>query len=552
MATSTSWAQEVITCDLCPKPTQQFCNNCQVSLCVDCVSKHVDKFKSQTHDIVHFTNRKIQPVFPECEVHPNQRCEAYCQQCHVQVCLKCILSSHSGHKIVEMQEIFNERKREIEKENQEIESIIIPKYKKKMDNIAGKISTSRAKFDKLEKEAEKHRKLWHQEVDNIFNKVSSLIKSMRENNNTPLQSHQSKLKNLIPDMMQIVEQNKEILKTNKVSDVNNYKSKLTEYRDIPADADVKIPSLNTKTVQGRELSIELEEFKATLTQSAYISSPTDEVSHLSMRELLDKARVIATIPTEVKPLRSVACVGIDEAWVCGSDKVMRLVDIHGSLQESVTTSDQCYPDDISVTKQGELIYSDYGSKTVNIVRRGRSETLITTPQGWTPWELCCTKSGDILVNVYKNKQNKILRYQGKILKQEIYRDEHRNVIFEEGYFTLFMAENNNGDICVSDRNAGIVILVDKTGRVRFRYDGTPARREQPIDPGQIVTDSMSQIIVTDVNNNCLHILDQDGQFLGCVDNCGLDKPIGLSMDSEGRLWVGLKNSGEIKVIQYIK
>ncbi|XP_062568368.1 uncharacterized protein LOC134230556 [Saccostrea cucullata] len=552
MATPTSWAQEVITCDLCPKPTQQFCNNCQVSLCVDCVSTHVDKFKSQTHDIVHFTNRKIQPVFPECKVHSNQRCEAHCQQCHVQVCLKCIFSSHNGHKIVEIQEIFNVKKSEIEKENQEIESIIIPKYKKKMDNIAGKISTSMAKFNELEREAEKHRQLWHHEVDNIFNKINSMIKSTRENHLTFLKSHQSKFKNLIPDMMQTVTQIKEILKTNKVSDVNNYESKLTEYRDIPADIDVEIPSLKTNAVQGGELSISLGEYKAALTQSA-LSSLTDEVFHLSMRELLDKARVIATIPTEVYPLWGVVCVGTDEAWVSGNNKVIRRVDIHGSVQESITTQCPFCPGAISVTRQGELIYSDYFNKTVNIVRRGRSEVLITPPQGWGPWGLCCTRSGDILVNVNSNKQNKIICYQGKTMNQEIYKDEHGNTIFKEGYTMLIsLAENNNGDICVTDFNADIMVVVDKTGRVRFRYDGTPPRREKSFNPRYIVTDSNSHIIVADYNNACLHILDQDGQFLGCVDNCGLDKPSGLSVDSEGRLWVGLCDSGEIKVIQYMK
>ncbi|XP_062606426.1 uncharacterized protein LOC134268251 [Saccostrea cucullata] len=551
MATPTSWAQEVITCDLCPKPTQQFCNNCQISLCVDCVSKHVDKFKSQTHDIVHFTNRKIQPVFPDCKVHPNQRCEAHCQQCHVHVCLKCILSSHKSHSIVEMQEIFNEKKNYIEKENQEIEFIIIPKYKKKMDNIAGKISISTAKFDELEKEAEKHRKLWHQEVDNIFNKVSSMIESTKENFITSLKSHQSKFKNLIPDMMQTVEQNKEILKTNRVSDVNNYKSKLTEYRDIPADIDVKIPSMNTSTAQGRELNIELGEYKAKLTQTA-LSSLTDEVSYLSMKELLDKARVIATIPSGVKPLFQVACVGTDEVWAVGIDGVIRCVNIHGSLHESVTTTSHYSPNDICVTKQGELIYIDSDSKTVNIVRRRRSKVLITPPRGWAPERLCCTRAGDILVNVSSEYQNKILRYQGKILKQEIYIDEHRNLIFKEGNSVLNLAENNNGDICVSDCNADIVVVMDKTGRVRFRYDGTPARRKKKFDPRKIVTDSMSQIIVIDYNNACLHILDQDGQLLRCLDKCCLDKPIGLSVDSEGRLWVGLFGSGEIKVIQYME
>jgi sugar lactone lactonase YvrE len=66
-----------------------------------------------------------------------------------------------------------------------------------------------------------------------------------------------------------------------------------------------------------------------------------------------------------------------------------------------------------------------------------------------------------------------------------------------------------------------------------------------------VTDSMSHIIVGDQFNRCLHILDQNGLFLRCVDS-GSYKPTGLSVDSEGRLWVGQYESGEVKVIQYMK
>ncbi|XP_078330449.1 protein brain tumor-like [Crassostrea virginica] len=99
-----------------------------------------------------------------------------------------------------------------------------------------------------------------------------------------------------------------------------------------------------------------------------------------------------------------------------------------------------------------------------------------------------------------------------------------------------MSDNNNGDVCVSDSNANTVVVVDKTGRVRFRYNGTPARREISFAPRGIVTDAFSQIIVADRNNKCLHILDQNGQFLRCVDDCRLDCPHGLSVDSEGRLW----------------
>ena len=149
-------------------------------------------------------------------------------------------------------------------------------------------------------------------------------------------------------------------------------------------------------------------------------------------------------------------------------------------------------------------------------------------------------------------KNKIIRYQGQNLRQEINADEQEKSIFKEVYGSLYMSENNNGDICVSDANAGTIVVVDKKGKIRFRYDGTPARRGKTCGLRGIVTDALSQIIVADYNNNCLHILDQNGQFLRCIDNCELDKPIGLSVDNEGRLWVGLNESGKIKVIEYLQ
>ncbi|XP_048740752.2 E3 ubiquitin-protein ligase TRIM9-like [Ostrea edulis] len=551
MAEPTSRAQEIISCDLCVKPTQQFCNNCQLSLCVDCVSKHVDKLKYQQHDIVHFKDRKVD--FPECEFHTNQRCEVHCQQCDVPVCLKCMRGPHNGHKIEDIPEIFSDKKKELEKEIREIESTIIPQYKKKNEETEHTLSYIMAEFDELQREEEKHRKFWHQEVDNIFNKFGSLMKSRKANLLAALNSHQSKLTNQIPNMTETVQQNKEILRSNNVSAVTNYKSKLEEYRNMPTDIDVKLPSLKTNTVQGRELSLELGEYKASLTQTT-LPSLTEEVSHLSLPKMLEQAKSVTTIPARVNPLLHVACVRVNEAWVSDKDKTIRRVGIHGSVRDTVTTTCLYWPDDITVTRQGELVYSDSRNRTVNIVKHGRTETLITTPQGWHPDKLCCTKSGDILVSMgtTDDSQNKIVGYQKHTVKQEIDRDEDGEPIYKGGDYSLYVVENNNGDICASDNNADTVIVVDRSGRVRFRYDGTPARRKKSFNPKHIVTDSMSQIIVADYNNACLHILDQNGQFLRCVDNYGLDNPNGLSVDSEGRLWVGLRDSGEVKVIQYMK
>jgi hypothetical protein len=322
---------------------------------------------------------------------------------------------------------------------------------------------------------------------------------------------------------------------------------------MPADVEVKLPSLYTNTVQGRELSLEFSDYRASLIQTG-LSCLTEEVSHLSLQGLLEQAKSIAAIPTGVNPLHHVACVGVDEAWVSGADKTIRRVDIHGSVRDTVTTTCQPFPNAITVTRQGELVYSDGYNSIVNIVRHGRTETMITTPRGWHPGRLCCTKSGDILVSMgtADESQRKIVRYQGHTVTQEINKDEDGKPIYKGGKLPLCVVENNNGDVCASDNNAYTVVVVNKSGRVRFRYDGKPARRKELFNPAHLVTDSMSQIILADFSNACLHILDQNGQFLRCVDNCGLDYPTGLSVDSEGRLWVGLEKLGEVKMIQYKK
>ena len=571
MATSTSWAQDVITCDLCDKAAQQFCNSCQVSLCSDCVSKHTDAFKSMSHEIAPFLDRKTKLVLPECNEHSGQRCEVNCKECNTPLCLKCIVSgSHKGHDVEELTEYHESIIRKIKSDTEEMQAKLIPKYQKADVEIGKKISKTKSILNDLVKESKNLRKLWHQEVDNIFDKIDALSQSLTEKNLNALQKYHSKIRDLISEMNTIVKQNERIFTSNKLSEVNKYKSKLNEYHDfhdVPEHVDLELPSLRSNMDQGKEFIIEIRGYRATLKQMSPPSSSAD-VSRLTtgIGKLMDQASVIATIPTNCKPLRGVACEGRTEAWIYGKKKTITRIDLHGAVRDTVTT---CLDrlDGISVTRGRELIYSDNNCRTVNIVRHGKSETLITAPQGWTqkqwtPEGLCCTRSGDILVHVFEwntyqlfndlKRKNYIIRCHGQNVKQEINKDGQGKPVFKDGVHSLLMSENNNGDVCVSDCNAKTVVVVNNTGRVKFRYDGTPARRDWSFAPADIVTDALSHIIVADMNSHCLHILDQNGQFLRCVGDNELLDPYGLSVDSEGRLWVGLFNTGEIKVMKYME
>eukprot|EP00105_Crassostrea_gigas_P007410 XP_011421640.1 PREDICTED: uncharacterized protein LOC105324280 [Crassostrea gigas] len=550
MASSSFLAQGIITCSLCENPTKQYCNDCQVNLCVDCVSPHIEAFQSVPHYIVSFKNRKIRLVYPSCLIHLGHRCEAMCQQCQIQVCIKCCIGPHKNHNLKAIAKIVEKLKLNIQNETEEIRNNLIPNSQKKVLDIENRIIILTTEYAKLEQERERIRNIWLKEVEDLFDKVGSYITTMRDENLSTLTAHKKQIEEGIQEMIKTVEENNEILKSNKATHALNYISKHEEYEYafVPLNANVEYPTLVANAL-GKELNIKIGNLRATLSQTLE-PAVQDNVLLTKEKTTLKKPKVVASISTRYKPLHRVACVEENEAWVSGDTKTITRLDVQKYVKETVATNCHRFTNDISVTTQGDLIYSDYENKTVNIVREGKTEALFTTPPGWHPCNLFATKAGDILVNISRGLKNKILRHQGEDISQEIENNDLGKSIFAEGSYSLYLTENSHGDVCVSDLNARSVISVARSGRVRFRYKG--ASRKRSFDPQCIVTDSLNQIIVTDYSNDCLHMLDQTGQFMRVFNNHGLVAPCGLSIDSAGRLWVGLLHTGNIKVIQYLK
>ena len=65
-------------------------------------------------------------------------------------------------------------------------------------------------------------------------------------------------------MKKTVEQNEKLSISNNLLEVNKYQSKLNQYQDFPEDLDCKFPFLDSKRDKGKEVSIEIGGFRATL------------------------------------------------------------------------------------------------------------------------------------------------------------------------------------------------------------------------------------------------------------------------------------------------
>ncbi|XP_061178899.1 uncharacterized protein LOC133187512 [Saccostrea echinata] len=409
-------------------------------------------------------------------------------------------------------------------------------------------------YEKLTAAVTKHGEECKRVINTIVDKMKADIEEIKIKHISILKKHLDEIKQIQHSIKETLLNLNRIEESNEVFMTMEYISKNTEFRRLPPKVQVSLPTFRPKT-------IDTDQFGKSFGSLAALSTTREEEGYRlkkpvsATKELLGEPELITTINTGSEKLLSVICFGEDEIWTRSRNvSDMKCFNMQGSLIKSIKTKSEKYPYDIAVAIDRGLLYSDWKTRSVNKVKNGQTEEVITL-QDWVPSQLCVTSSGDLLVTMYSDDktQAKAVRYSGSTVKQIIQFDEDGRPLYSGNNKIKYITENRNLDICVADCGTGAVVVVNQTGKLRFRYTGHPcATKNKPFEPYGITTDSQSQILTADGDNNCIHILDQDGVFLRYIDNCDLKGPYGLYIDKSDSLYVAECFSGNVKKIKYMK
>ena len=522
--------------------------------------------ESKDHKVVKFQSRNSNPIYPYCSVHPKERCEMHCQPCYKPICSACVASEeHKSHKVTQILQIWESKKQDIEKDNSELQSKIAPLYQKMLDRISERITEIEDNAEETDKSITRHSEGWHEEVNKIVKVLKSQNQQRKEVNINSLKAHSLEMNDALSKINEVVDLNEDLLFSSNLEKAFSYTSQNAAFRKGPVGVYAPVSKFQPEQIQQEKIVELFGSLSIVSPLSSYLCPDTGELlmkAPQCVDPTIDELNIFDPI-LDIAPFHAGEIVAIFVRNI-----KLFSTRLQGETKSIALREDCCYqasfldnivrnthrfglnefkrPSSISVSKDGDFVYCNSLSNSVNVVKNDIDENLINL-HDWSPLGVCFTMSGDMLVSmIHDRNPSKVVRYNGTKEKQIIQFDDRRSPLFSFDE-NLYIIENQNRDICVSCEEN--VVVVSEIGKRRFRYPSE--RMQRPFSPKGLATDSYCHILIADNRGDRVHIIDQAGNFLRYID-CSIWKPWRLCIDAESFLFVANEDGMSISKIKYLQ
>ncbi|XP_052684806.1 uncharacterized protein LOC128164828 [Crassostrea angulata] len=567
-------AQYVLECGTedCENNCQFYCNPCHRPLCEQCRDEHQKSPDTKKHEVVAFLQHKRHLPVDKCKLHPTRNADILCNECNIPLCSKCTtMEEHFGHKFVDMEDTDAEKLAFCLEEISKIQEYFLPTSKE------------------LKTETDEDGKEVKKTMDGVRNSIKAEAKSLKDLVDKVTSDKLERANTIEKSLLKVLKQQK-----NTYDDYNDYlENFLKEFHGYLPLSNFKVllsAKFENSKIQSVPETTKPVQPVFTAGQFTYddVSKLLGKIDVPNIKPDKRKIKLMATSLTQLKPtgkemkqdkeksdvkqtlslsssvtkVREYKVPGVDNVYHITHGKSGRLwasddhgnlvqIDLQGNQLQKIQTSGE-FQGYHTVTQGGDLIFTDGKKKIINRITVDNTITEFIKTGDWEPISIRHSShiNGDILVGMIKDEEAKVIRYNksGEEI-QNIQRDNKGQGPYS---YPHYITENINGDICTSDYSKQVVVVVNKSGQQRFSY----TYPEFLFYPFGICTDLLSHIIVcfTNLVNNYVHILDQDGQFLSLLLTAqqGVKCPRGLCVDDENNLHVGQRDTNTVTVYIYLQ
>ncbi|XP_062582958.1 uncharacterized protein LOC134244721 [Saccostrea cucullata] len=534
---------KVLQCCQCQNDVEFYCRPCKQNLCITCKQKHAMYLDTKGHDVVIYRLKHGDFIIPEsCDIHPNCKYKIWCKSCECPTCDR--TDEHQGHRILDIISACTAQRQEHRERLIQIRGESLPYNRAILAGLKSDVKIDRkslkAKLSSIQQE--------------LAIKAANLIKLIEIHSKALNDLHQT---NIYMDFVLKHQNIKEyVLRYEKLA--KKPVKFLLFTKKTPVPKTIELPD-NIKWNFSLEISIRdifelLVDIKTTETGKR--QARNEHLLRLIKGPIININNVVVT---NLNHGGHISFVTPDRIWVSDGCSLI-LTNSEGENLHHFFDVKNHYGVH-TVNNAGELIYVDTNLNINKLSADNTTKsTLIKRLELWEPLCICYAPfTGDLLVMMkfnarkYIDSEVKIIRYNSRMQPVQFIQYGSLGLQLYSG--PIYITENRNGDVVVSDKISGLVVT-DIKGNYRFTYRGSPnGSALMFFIPYGTCVDAFLNILICSRTDHAIHVIDKDGHLLSIIPTRqdGMVQPLGLGYEEKNHLvWIVSTNNNKLCVYRYVE
>ncbi|XP_013414554.1 tripartite motif-containing protein 2-like [Lingula anatina] len=547
------------TCSSCalvsPKETvaSSKCITCHDYLCEKCSPFHCGTKFTKDHKVLTFQqlkSKKYQREIQEhqkiiCSEHKDEMIRYFCSDCNVPICRDCRELHHDGHKLLSLEKAAEIVKPKLETKCHYLERKLA-KGEKSLVNIDYTLATLLENESSVQQQIKARAAHLRQLIDQ---REKTLLQELHETSSTHWKNLQITHENCSATCSSIKTTKdvvKNILQHGAPIDVLMLQHQLGQRLDelqftsvvdkIPEEINLK---LTTTTKVDQEISS-----GAGLGNLQISRQP-------ALPKFKPQAECMLEFDTDMIPVDISASPNREYVTTNSIKNKVKIFSSNGTFRKAITsvshTQLKC-PVGICHFPDGKMVLAGVKNNKLFILSphwEVQQTVDVNNPCG-VALNDNCTKIAVAQGDIEKSVSVFSIDINGKITLTDVIKDKDGEQLFNSPYKVAYMS---NGCLVVSDRSPNKLHILTPPGDPLHQYTGPDNKLGQPRG---VCVDAYDNILVTDCDKHCIHLVSPDGKFIKYIATKadGLYKPWACTINQDGDLVV-TELDGKVKVFQYL-